>query len=293
MARALDNDFLLTYAKKPSEALVKLANEEHPRVRKVLGDSDYETFLQGSYKNGTALEDMNDVDIVAVRRSPPTHGTLEERWAFLARDVTQRLQQEPRFTGRWTREDKCIRLNTQEGLKIDIVPAISASGNPASDPITLYSVRERRETKNWPRGHQEGARRKGTATNGHYKQAVRLFKWWRNCHFSSRRVAPSYYLECLLYSMPDKLFGGDLATWFVELARTIGHRFPDARAWHSQTLPRLAGKGNLLSSEEWGARDFEQFRSALARSLLHAERAMAALDKKAAQDAWRAAFNGR
>lgn len=293
MARALDNEFLLTYVKKPDETRVKLANAEHPRVRKVLGDADYETFLQGSYKNGTALEKMNDVDIVAVRRSPPTHATAEERWDFLVRDITQRLQQEPRFTGRWSRGDKCIRLNTPDGLKIDIVPAISASGSPTSDPITLYSVRERRETKNWPRGHMEGSRRKGAATNGHFKQAVRLFKWWRNCHFSSNAVARSYYLECLLHSMPDKLFEGDLATWFVELSRAIGRRFPDARAWHSQTLPRIAGKGNLLSSEEWGARDFEQFRGTLARALLHAEEALAASDKHRAREAWKAAFNGK
>lgn len=293
MARALDNDFVLAYARKPSDAVLFKAKEFHKGVRDALGDRDYLTFLQGSYANDTALADLNDIDIVAVHRKPTAYSNLEEKWQFLVRDVTQRLQQVPRFVGRWSREDKCIRLNTGEGFKIDIIPALPTGSDPAADPITLYSVRERSERRNWPRGHLENARRKGAATSGHFKQAVRLFKYWRTCHFGARKVAPSYYVECLLYSMSDKLFAGDLASNFVELARAIGARFPDARAWRSQQLPRIAGKDNLLSEGEWGASAFEEFRSTLARALPHAEQALAASDKARAQSAWRAAFHGR
>jgi hypothetical protein len=294
MTRALDNAFVLTYAQKPDDAVVARANALHQRVRLILRDQDFLTFLQGSYSNDTALANMNDVDIVAVRRGlrgGPNPALGRDMWKLLFSDIEDRLQQEPHFRGRWKREDKCIRLASD--VKIDIVPAIALGNDPAGDPIAIYSFQAGREKKNWPHGHHARGRKKSDDTHGHYKQVVRLYKRWRTSHFSSPKVAPSYYLECLLYSLPNNLFVGDLATNFVAVAQQIGRLFPNPQAWSTRSLPRIEGGGNLLSPDEWEADAFEQFRVKLAQSLPHAARALTEPDNDRARKAWKAAFNGQ
>ncbi|HZH16995.1 MAG TPA: nucleotidyltransferase [Archangium sp.] len=283
MRRALDAEFVTAYAQGPSESVVQQAIAAHQGVRQALGDLDYLTFLQGSYRNDTALADMNDVDIVAVSR----RAGLTTREA-LFRDIKNRLQQSSQYVGRWTEEDKCIRLNLP--VRIDIVPAIAS--DPYQDPIEIFSLRGG-QRQNWPRLHHEKGKAKSAATSGHFKQVVRLFKRWRTCHFGSRKVAPSYYLECLLYTFPNTSFSADLATNFVTLSQAILRAFPDARAYHSRPLPRMAGQGNLFSSGEWDAQSFEQFRGRLAQALPHAERALGAATPERARQDWKAAFNGQ
>jgi hypothetical protein len=285
MPRALDNQFVTSYAQRPPESVIRQAIDAHQGVRQTLGDHDYLTFLQGSYSNDTALEDMNDVDVVAVAR----RAGLTTREA-LFRDITNKLQQNIRYVGRWTEEDKCIRLNLP--VRIDIVPAIASASDPYADPIVIFSRRDG-QRQNWPRLHQQAGKDKSARTSGNFKQVVRLFKWWRTCHFGSRKIAPSYYLECLLYTFPDSLFASDLATNFVALSQAILHAFPDARAYSSRALPRMAGKGNLFSPNEWDAQSFEQFRSKLAMALPHAERALGAATPERARQDWKAAFNGK
>ncbi|QSQ21802.1 hypothetical protein JY651_42745 [Pyxidicoccus parkwayensis] len=287
MRHALDNEFVLNYARPPADAVRSQAIQHHQQVRARLGDTDYVTFLQGSYSNDTALADMNDVDIVAVRRGMGGTGSAPlsaEQWSTLFRAVGDKLAP----LGPWKQEDKCIRLNTP-GVRVDIVPAISLGNTPAEDPITIYSFRTGRQKKNWPHGHQARGRQKSDATHGHYKQAVRLFKYWKACCFGSRKVAPSYYLESLLYSLPNELYAGDLATNFVTLAGEIGRRYPSAHG----SLSRIAGEGNLLSPDEWGADAFREFLGRLAIARADAERALREIDSERARSAWRAAFNGR
>jgi hypothetical protein len=302
MARALDTTFVLTYAQPPSDSVLKAVISAHEHVRQLLGNQDYETFLQGSYKNDTALKDMNDVDLVAVSRAhrvtaSSTPAGRQAVWATITDDITARLQKEPRYRGRWTPEDKCIRLNTgvhvdTVGIRVDIVPAISVQ-SPSEDPIVIYSRKGNREKRNWPRGHHEGGRRKSDATSGLFKLAVRLFKRWRSCHFSSPKIAPSYYLECLLHSLPEKLFASDPASNFVAIAQEIGRRYSGAAAWSTVPLKRIVGDGNLLAADEWDHASFEQFRNKLATSVGHAERALREVDPERARSAWRAAFNGQ
>lgn len=55
------------YLKAPSAATVTVARRLHEKIRDLLGGG-YETFLQGSYRNDTGVTDLDDVDIVAVRK---------------------------------------------------------------------------------------------------------------------------------------------------------------------------------------------------------------------------------
>src|SRR6266511_4423248 len=66
------------YSAGPSTSKTTQVANLQTTIREVLGD-DYDTFLQGSYRNGTAIADINDVDIVSRRQKrqrpnyPRTH----------------------------------------------------------------------------------------------------------------------------------------------------------------------------------------------------------------------------
>ncbi|WP_437665607.1 nucleotidyltransferase domain-containing protein [Sorangium sp. So ce1182] len=287
----LSADFVARYARPPSDTTVSQAISVHESVRDLLGDTEYATILQGSYKNDTALWDMNDVDIVAVSKglvscyftgSTPTNGVP---WADIFSRIEKRLQADTRYQGKWTREDKCIRLNT--GVKVDIVPAVRI-GDATADPIAIYSFRAGKERKNWPRAHFDAGAAKSAATNGAFKQTVRLLKRWSRCWFSDRKVAPSYYLECAVHAQPNTAFFGNLARDFVSVAAGIGQL-----RYGSSTLPRQAGEGNLLAPDEWPSAQFQQFQQTLHGASVYAQAALNAYSEFSARNQWVAAFNGQ
>lgn len=67
MIHKIPTDLIDGYSKGPSPSTVAAAVTVHEKIRDLLGE-DYETFLQGSYRNETAISDLNDVDIVVVRK---------------------------------------------------------------------------------------------------------------------------------------------------------------------------------------------------------------------------------
>ena len=111
---------------------------------------------------------------------------------------------------------------------------------------------------------------------------------WAKCWFGARRIAPSYYLECLVYSQPDSLFTGDLPDTFIR----IGASVPNLHYGYSQ-LPRLAGEGNLLAPTEWSATEFAEFQRAISKAVVHASVARTCFNEQGARASWIAAFNGQ
>lgn len=292
MAHFLDLDFVSRYARGPAESTVNQAVSLHQAVRGVLGEDGYATLLQGSYKNATALYDVNDVDISAVDRSlaSRTFGTAVEagvgvEWNEIFARIERILDADTRYRGKWERKDKCIQVNMD--IHLDIVPAVRV-GNVDTDPIAIYSFREGRERLNWPRLHVERAAAKSRETNGMYKIQVRLFKRWRKCWWSDSKVAPSYYLECALHAAPSSLFDADPARAFLNLSQHLVKL-----QYGASTVPRIAGEGNLLSTSEWPGDNFRTFRERLSASSVDVARALGAPNAGFARDRWVAAFNGQ
>lgn len=286
--RALPADFVARYARAPAKTTTDTAISLHQNVRDVLGDADYLTFLQGSYKNDTALADMNDVDVVALVRSARADFWGNYNWPALFAAIERKLDADSRYRGKWKRHDKCITLSTS--VSIDIVPAVR-QGVPEDDPILIYSFKKDATRENWPRLHYLNAARKSERTNGSFKQMVRLFKRWAKCHFGAEKVAPSYYLECLVYSLPSELFAGDLGEDFARLGREVCTRYGGG-FFGTSNLRRIGGEGDLFSSEEWDIERFRRFRSTLATAVDRAEQALVEPDPIRAKALWRQAFAG-
>lgn len=68
---------------------------------------------------------------------------------------------------------------------------------------------------NYPKQHSANATAKHQATKSRFKPTVRIFKNMRNAMIAkgylAAGVAPSYFIEGMLYNVPTNLFGGTYA----------------------------------------------------------------------------------
>jgi len=211
---------------------------------------NYEVYLQGSYKNDTNIRGDSDVDVMvqlkatfgynlsglsyeqkaAFERAYPTNATYQ--WAHFRTDVLRALRN---YYGNSaiTEGNKSLKLASASGrLAADIIPAIhfrkylcfyGVQSEHHVDGIEFWSRNDGRQVINFPKLHYDNGVLKHSAakTNGWYKPAVRMFKNARTYLVDQARIsddlAPSYFLEGLLYNVPDAKFGGTFEDTFVEV----------------------------------------------------------------------------
>ncbi len=275
------------YTAAPPATTVTAAKSLHENIRSVLG-SGYETFLQGSYKNDTGVADINDVDIVALRKNTTSTiftGTVARNsitWEAIFKEVQDKLEATREYRGKTEKGDKCITVNTN--FHADVVPAvyISADGN---DPISVYSFRERAERKNFPRDHYQRNVEKQTRTGDNYKATVRMFKRWTKNWFGGTKTASSFHVECLIHSVPNSCFVSDKAWAFFTVAHHIVENVTRATVVYS-----VAGDKDILTDAEWKPDNFEKWQTALKAARGKVAQAIQAKTEADARRYWREAF---
>jgi hypothetical protein len=276
------------YTAAPASTTVTAAKTLQETIRSVLG-SDYETFLQGSYKNDTGVPDLNDVDVVAQRKSYySTHftgkvATNPVPWDTIFQQVHDRLEASHHYRGKTKRGDKCIKVNTN--FRADVIPAICIA-DVEDDPIAVYSFRERGERKNYPRDHYERNTEKQARTADNYKASVRMFKRWARNWFAGTDIAPSFYIECLIHGVPDGLFTSDPPATFLLVADHIVNKLD-----RNDVIWSVAGDKDILTSAEWSPTKFETFQAQLGQSLTRVGQAFNTTSGWRAERFWGEAFN--
>ena len=85
--------------------------------------------------------------------------------------------------------------------------------------IAFYLSNERRWVVSFPQLHHDRGAKKEKAANKGFKRTIRMFKAARNL-LAEKKVlkkedAPSYFIECLLYNVPDALFKPKLAPTYT------------------------------------------------------------------------------
>lgn len=224
---------------------------------------DYEVFLQGSYKNDTNIRGDSDVDVVVQlnetfyrdlsalpadqkRLYENSHGPPTYHWLDFRRDVLQALHSYY-GTNTVTEGDKSLKLSPRSGrLGADVVPAAhfrkykyfySWSNESYIEGIRFFTRQNSHEITNFPKPHYYNGVKKHSPnrTNGWFKPTVRIFKNARTYlvdHGSlTDDVAPSYFVECLIYNAPDTCFGptwqetfAKVWTWLAQEALANGLR---------------------------------------------------------------------
>lgn len=243
---------------------VTQSRDTYATIKRALEDGNspyqshsFDTFLQGSYGNDTNIYGDSDVDVVIRQTSLYYYnidGLSDADKATFRRDHSSPAQ----YTLHNFRRDVAAWLKQQYPQDFD------ASGTKAlyirqrnnrrnADVLvcarhkrflSYQSVQSQRfvdgviffptsggEIVNYPKQHSDNMTAQHQATNSWLKPAVRIIKNMRNKMIEDEMlregVAPSYYLEGLLYNAPPNVFNTDWQTaiagclsWAVQTDKT-------------------------------------------------------------------------
>jgi len=192
-------------------------------------------YLQGSYRNSTNIYGNSDVDIV-VQNNGTFFNDISELNAFET-ELYKNAFEVATYTWRdfkseviETIEDGFGKSNVEIGNKsikidadnyeADIVPCfeyrkyvsfgISEEDRECIPGIKFYTTDENRPVINYPKEHYSKGAKKNHRTNNYYKPTIRIFKNIKTKliekYIITKEQAPSYFLENLMYNVPDYLF---------------------------------------------------------------------------------------
>ncbi len=196
---------------------------------------NYAIFLQGSYFNDTNIYSESDVDVVMRLDSIFTYYLSSLSQA--EKDAFTAVHADATYTHREFREDvlrvlrdrfpqdvepgtKAVKINARGARrKTDVLIAVqhrkyrrfTSVGN--DDQVTGISFHKSDGTRvsNYPKQHRENLIAKNQATAEWFKHLIRIFKNARQRLIEQRMVAagtaPSYYIEGLLFNVPNEKFG--------------------------------------------------------------------------------------
>lgn len=242
-------------------------------------------YLQGSYRNSTNIWSESDVDIV-----------VENRCALFsdlsALSASQKAAYDAAFkkaTYTWTdcydhtlaalrnyygADDvvagtKAISVKTPYRMA-DVVVAvqhrkysqfISIGDQKYVEGIAIRLKGENRFLTNFPKDHYDNGVAKNSRTNDWYKPTVRIFKNANRYLVDNNLLvdgkAPSYFIECLVYSVPDEQFGDTFQKTFCNVVNWAQTNL--------STIRRVSEQGSIIGSETglWPLADARAYLDAL------------------------------
>ncbi len=249
-----------------------------------------EVFLQGSYKNDTNVYGDSDVDIVLCYTGAfykDLSGlSPEDQRAYDAAAGPAATYDFAAFKHDATRYIMRLYNNVNIGKKALYIPG-GNSGRRNVDVLIAYQLRRYYEFKSWqnqryaqgvcffpaggslienfPKLHSDNCTTKHQNTGSYFKPMVRIFKNMRNAMIGKGLlvdgVAPSYFIEGMLYNVPNDKFGGTYQqTWincFTHIVTADRDKLVCANRMH--WLLRDS------SPTSWPVSNFDTFTTALKR----------------------------
>jgi hypothetical protein len=225
---------------KNTYATIKLALEDSETD---YADQAYTIFLQGSYGNDTNIYAESDVDVVIrldslfyynINRLRADEQALFQKnlsassysYKTFKSGVVKAL--EKRF-GKSSVDDgnKAITIKADGNRRKADVLVSAAFRNYSSYSAQSVSYEEGicfwngagTQIANYPRQHSANCTVKHKDTSGYFKPMVRILKNMRSKLVDdgvlAAGIAPSYYIEGLLYNVPTDKFGGNYGNSFV------------------------------------------------------------------------------
>jgi hypothetical protein len=242
---------------------------------------DFEIFLQGSYRNSTNIRADSDVDVVVqsnevfykdLSRLPADQQAAQARsygegrhnakdWRADVENALRKKFGDALKAG----SGKAFHVVTGPGnMTADVLPAVmfknytyfASTNNEGYDEGLEFMDASGKYTVNYPKVHIKNgeARNSQQQTSGHYKPAVRMFKNARNRAvergFFRDGGAPSYFVECLLYNVPDPCFTAGMQDTFVAVVNHLSKNVIDGYRCQNGLLPLFG-----TASTQWNTGD--------------------------------------
>lgn len=266
-------------------------------IKEVLESSDapfshrgFEVYLQGSYGNNTNIRGSeSDVDVVVCLTDAFIADTSNLNPTELAIYEANRSPASYGYSEFKSEVLSWLRMNFGHGVEPGRKAISVPGGGNRREADVVACIRHRRYTsysspsknqnrlgitfkaadgewiKNFPKQHRENCTKKHQATDGSFKPAVRVLKNIRNSMlkdgFLGKGVAPSYFLEGLLWNIPDIHFEGSFQKIIDDGIYWLEHCNPTDLT-SASGLHWLVRDG---SSVCWHSNDYREFVTALRR----------------------------
>jgi hypothetical protein len=216
-------------------------------IRSLVRDQKVDLFMHGAYQNGTNLRSDEPLDIAAVLTSAwsqdavlagPSRQDLRqllETWQNFRLDVLGSLRAN---YGLANVEDQPHRLRVDgaaDRLPVNVVVGLqhraylsfgAGSGRQYQEGLSFWTP-ENLQVVSYPKIHFENGRAKDgeSGTKGWFKPVVRMFKGARDFMVGreviDEKLAPPYFIECLVYNAPNQNFGWSCQTSFAAVLKWL------------------------------------------------------------------------
>ncbi len=290
---ALSDNFAYFFKRlNPSPSFEQKASSEHKTITGLIENSQGlanqlspRCFLQGSYKQETAIYTINDVDIVVLCNLCYPGSGQGKNWNRdeIFETIAAPLRNDGRYKDKVRYHSNSMCIKVELGIKIEILPVVYKAGNRdfQTEPFCLYRPENSRWEDGYARYHQQYLTNKNKATSGNFIPAIKIFK-----HLRSKWgiEAVSFHVECLLFSLPDNLFGGNPTDYIPALLKYLTSYTADA--WWNTSIKTPCGERNLFCSSEWGKDSWLVFHRNVVKWSQLAQKASLASNKDEAINAW-------
>ncbi len=275
------------------QGAVAQSKSTYASIRGTLLDADatyaaksFEVFLQGSYGNDTNIYAESDVDLVirldSIMRSDlsalpaeqqqayhSAYGNAAYTFAEFKNAVTDHLvdtygadvdpgNKAVAIKANGTRRNADVVICFQYRRYLRFI----SENDQEYIPGIIFPSQSSGEIINYPKRHSENCTTKHQSTHSYFKPAARILKNMRSRLVADGKIAagtaPSYYLEGLLYNVPNEKFGtsyGDTLVnainWLLKTDRT--------QLVCANEQYYLLGDGNV----QWPTANCDQFLSAV------------------------------
>ena len=270
---------------QPGDQDVTDAKAAHEKVREQLrNDGEFkdalkDTFLSGSYARHTAIDDINDVDVICVI---DIDHSITEPEVVLA--WTQAIL--GKYYKETKRQGRSVGAQAAKGVWLDIVPATPVGADDG--PLRIPDREARQWVQTHPKGQIQAATDKNKATDGYYVQVVKLMKFWRDKLPTESCRLKSYILESMIYgSVGSPSSHADAVVKVLEgMERTYGS-YRDLNM-----VPAIADPGyaSVSVAKHWEFADFNDFMKQVNAAAGTARKALDSTDESESRKLWRQVF---
>ena len=273
---------------QPGDSDIADAKATHEKVRDRLRtddeskDAHKETFLSGSYARHTAINDINDVDVICVLDLDRTITEPETVLVWL-QGILNKYYSEVRAQGR------SVGAKAAKGVWLDIVPSTLVT--VADGPLWIPD----RDAKQWVQTHPKGQIAAGVSmnktTDGYYIHTVKLLKAWRDRLPTESCRLKSYILETLTHGaigVPKSH-----ATAIVSVLEGVERSYGIYRGLN--TVPTIYDPGNptVNITKRWQFSEFNDFMTQVKSAAVTARQALDSTDEAESRKLWRKIFGSK
>ncbi len=270
---------------QPGENDVAAAKAAHEKVREELRtdeeskEAHKDTFLSGSYARSTAINDINDVDVICILDLDYRITEPEVCLAWIQGILAKHYKETKR-------QGRSVGASGAKGVWLDIVPATPVSSDDG--PLWIPDREAREWVQTHPKGQIAAGVSKNKATNGYFVQVVKLMKFWRDRLGTDPCNPKSYILESLIYSTIGS--PSSHATAIVNILEGLERNYGSYR--NSNLVPVISDPGytSVNIAKRWTAKEFRDFLVQVKSASVIARSALNSSDDSASRKLWRQIF---